>query len=279
MNKVQIEKIIRSSIHIIMLHPTTLLPVGVGTGCIINYQEEEILLTAAHVTEMHAATCIDRGLPDAGYTTPVYSVGAMYYLERFDMTKYDEQITKLMEIEELKRKDNYADGKELIDFGLIDLSFARLSQKADFIQRKLEFKDHVVKQSKKLVIDTDLRIRPDSVKEYGFFGRIKPLIIKGSVVGLETTDVFYGGLQFIRKVGNYYEFELPSTIQDHTDFKGTSGAPIMDENGNVVSLVTHGYTGAKYIYGIALADFKSGIDGMLATDKSDMSNATLPTKD
>lgn len=44
----------------------------------------------------------------------------------------------------------------------------------------------------------------------------------------------------------------------------------MDSIGNVVSLITHGYTGAKNIYGIALSDFRSGVEAMILTD--DMNN-------
>ena len=84
--------------------------------------------------------------------------------------------------------------------------------------------------------------------------------------------VMYGVVKFIRKVGHYYQFELPNPIHDHADFKGTSGAPIMDTDGKLVSLVTHGYEGAKMIYGIAIADFKSGIDVMLLTDEHERKN-------
>ena len=72
--------------------------------------------------------------------------------------------------------------------------------------------------------------------------------------------------KFIRKVGHYYEFQLPNIINSNTDFQGTSGAPIMDTNGTLVSLVTHGYEGADKIYGIAISDFKSGVDAMILTE-------------
>ena len=73
--------------------------------------------------------------------------------------------------------------------------------------------------------------------------------------------------KFIRKIGHYFEFELSSPIADHADFKGTSGAPVMDSSGNIVSLITHGYEGDKLIYGIALSDFLPAAAAMIADEK------------
>ena len=261
MDKTHIEKIIRTTLHIVMSDPQTLLPKGIGSGCIIDYDKKEILLTVAHVTNKEAATCIVTGQPPMNYQTPMYSVGAMNYLEKYDITKYEEQI------EQLKKEP---DRIEEIDFGLIDFSYATLQHKIDFIQQEINFKEFTVKQSKKLIIKTDLTEKPTSEKEYGFFGRIKPLYLKGTPLAdtFETQEIFYGGVKFIRQIKHYYEFELPNPIKSHADFKGTSGAPIMDTDGKLVSLVTHGYEGATKIYGIALADLKEGVEAILLKEKN-----------
>ena len=262
MEKKHIETIIRSTIHIVMTDPDSLLPQGIGSGCIIDYKDKEILLTAAHVTDIEAATCIVTEQPTINGQTPLYSVGAMNYLEQFDITKYEEQIEKLK---------SEPDRIEEIDFGQIDISYATLMHKANFIQIEIEFEKFNLKKSKKLLIKTDLTEKPSVEKEYGFFGRIKPLFFKDTPKGdiLETQQTLYSGLKFIQQIKNYYEFELLNPIQDNADFKGTSGAPIMDTDGNLVSLITHGYEGATKIYGIALADFKVGIDATLMTDEND----------
>jgi hypothetical protein len=261
MDKSQIEKIIRSTVHIVMSDPITMLPKGIGSGCIIDYKDKEILLTVAHVTDIEAGTCIVSGRPPVNGQTPLYSVGAMNYLEKYNVTKYDEQIEILK---------NTSNRKEDIDFGLIDFSYATLVQKADFIQNEIKFNEFTLKKGKKLLIKTDLTDKPSTDKEYGFFGRIKPLFFKGTPSGdiFETQERLYGGLKFIRQIKHYYEFELPNPIQDDADFRGTSGAPIMDTDGNLVSLITHGYEGATKIYGIALADFKVGVDATLLTDEN-----------
>jgi len=261
MDKFQIEKIIRSTVQIIMSEPVTMNPKGIGSGCVIAYKDKEILLTVAHVTDKEAGTCIVSGQPPVNGQTLLYSVGALNYLEKYDVAKYEDQI------EILKNKPNEI---ENIDFGLIDFSYAILMHKATFTQSEMKFKEFTIKECKKLLIKTDLTNKPSAEKEYGFFGHIKPFFLKGTLKGdiLETQGVFYSGLKFIRQIKNYYEFELLNPIKDNTDFEGTSGAPIMDTDGNLVSLITHGYPDATKIYGIALANLKVGIDTTLMTEES-----------
>ena len=86
----QIEKIIKSTMHIVMSEQVTLAPKRIGSGCIINYNGNEVLLTVAHVTNVEAGTCIL-----AGRDSEMYSVGAMTYLNRFNLDKYDEQLEQL----------------------------------------------------------------------------------------------------------------------------------------------------------------------------------------
>ena len=90
MEEKSIENIIKSTIHIVMIEPENLRPVKVGSGCLINYQNRNIVLTVAHVTAIEAGTCIDTGHPPVDNRAPLYSVGAMNYLEKFDITRYDD---------------------------------------------------------------------------------------------------------------------------------------------------------------------------------------------
>jgi hypothetical protein len=258
MTQPEIERIVKSTVHIVM-SDKKLMPVGIGSGCIIDYQNKEILLTVAHVTDVDAATCIVTEKDPVNYQSLIYSVGAMNYLATFDMSKYELQLAQL----KLKHERN-----EEVDFGQIDFSFATLKHKADFLQKQINFNEFTIPKGEKLLIKTTLAEVPVKDKEYGFFGRVKALYLRGTPNAdtFETQEVVYGGMKFIRKVGNYYEFELPNVINDHADFQGTSGAPIMDGDGKLVSLITHGYTGGKLIYGIALADFKSGVDAVLLSD-------------
>ncbi|QHV99306.1 hypothetical protein [Spirosoma endbachense] len=258
MTQQQIERIIKSTVHIVMTNPFTREPESGGSGCIIDYNKTEVLLTVAHVTNMDAATCIDIGEPTVNNQNKVYSVGAMNYLESFDLNRYNAQISQLQTNSGRIEEKN---------FGLIDFSFAKLEHKTNYLQCKIEFNDFTIQSGSKLRIKSDLTDVPDPTAQYGFFGRIKSeLGYINNILTLSVNEVFYGGLKYIRKIGHYYEFQLPNQINSHTDFRGTSGAPIMDTNGNLLSLVTHGYEGADKLYGIALADFKVGVDATLLTN-------------
>jgi hypothetical protein len=250
MNQSQIDKIVRSSLHIIMHDPKGLPPKGLGTGCFIKFEKFKALFTVAHVTDVEAAACLTLGIapPARGY--PLYSVGAMSYLAKFDITVFEQQL------ELLQAKPDRA---EEIDFGQIDLSFAMVPDALEVLQQAVNFENRTIKikAGKKITLDHSSIGEPLTGTEYAFFGRIKPLFVRRTPKGdaFETKEMFYDRLKFTRKIGHYYEFEMPSLITDHADFKGTSGAPIMDAKGIVVSLVTHGYEGANKIYGIALSDF------------------------
>ncbi len=259
MTQQEIKKIIKSTVHIVISDPKTLMPKGLGSGCIVKYNDKELLLTVAHVTDIQAATCIVTGQPPVLNHTPMYSVGGMWFLDKFDITKYEDQI------EELKKNPTRIEDR---DFGQIDFSFATLKHKINYKQTEIKFSDFTIPSGDKLVITTNLTETPTNENTYGFFGRIKAKLINSNPqLVLASQEVFYGGLKFIRKVGHYYEFQLPNTINSNTDFQGTSGAPIMDTNGTLVSLITHGYEGANKIYGIALADFKSGVEAMILSEQ------------
>lgn len=259
MTQQEIEEIIKSTVHIVMSETKTLLPKGLGSGCIVRFNEKELLFTVAHVTDIQAATCIVTGHAPVMNHTPLYSVGGMWFLDKFDITKYEEQIERL--------KSN-PDRIEDHDFGQIDFSFATLKHRVEYLQNEIKFKDFTVNKGKKKIISISLTEVPDEESTYGFFGRIKAKwMMNNNNHVLASQEVFYGGLKYKRKVGHYYEFELPNKIKSNTDFKGTSGAPIMDTNGKLVSLITHGYEGADKIYGIALADFKSGVEAMIMTEE------------
>ena len=259
MTQGDIEKIIRSTVHIVMTDPKTLMPKGFGSGCLVKFKEKELLFTVAHVTDIQAATCILTGQPPVLNKTPMYSVGGMWFLDKFDITKYEEQIEKLK---------TTPDRIEDRDFGQVDFSFATLKHKINILQNEIKFSDFTVASGEKIVTPLTLTEQPSKEIEYGFFGRIKAKwMMLNNYPVLASQEVFYGGLKFTRKIGHYYEFELPNKINDNADFQGTSGAPIMDKDGNIVSLVTHGYEGADKIYGIALSDFKSGVEAMILNEE------------
>lgn len=67
-------------------------------------------------------------------------------------------------------------------------------------------------------------------------------------------------LEFVGSEDDYYKFKLPVKHPGHEYFRGISGAPIIDTNGNTVALVCHGDESENLIYGIMLKQYKSALD-------------------
>lgn len=263
MNATAIRRIIKSTVHVQMAIPPSYEYAGIGSGCIIKYKNKEIFLSVAHVTNKNAQTCLvtddPKNLKKPSQGMKLFGLAFLNYLEQYDLMKYEQQLAQLQN-ETIKDED--------VDFGTIDFSFAVLEKSVDLFQRPITIGNFQLRAGRKQIIDTNLEDIPLNKREYGFFGRIKPLLVKGTRIKdtLELQETLVTGLRFEQNVGNYYKFKLPKPIQSEKDFKGTSGAPIMDANGRVVSLVTHGYTGGFYIYGIALSKFKAGVDATLLAE-------------
>jgi len=53
----------------------------------------------------------------------------------------------------------------------------------------------------------------------------------------------------------------------HDDFRGCSGAPIIDTKGNVVALVCHGDDASDEIFGISIKDYQLSLDILVGNIK------------
>lgn len=258
MKQADLERIVRSTIHVVMSDPNTLLPKGIGSGCLVRYANERLLLSVAHVTDKDAATCIVVDDKPVQNTYPMYCVGAMNYVEKWDLNRLKEQQRSFLD---------KSIPREAKAYGLIDLSYALVDPSVELKQRAVQFGSLAIKAGNKADIQTNLGDKPNTENEYAFCGRVRPEFITGGVDQLAITETLRHGLRFIAQRGDYYEFELPLEIQDNLDYTGTSGAPIMDASGKVVALVTHGYEGSRRIFGIALADFRTSIEAYIATER------------
>ncbi|OXB03338.1 hypothetical protein B0A81_18580 [Flavobacterium plurextorum] len=68
------------------------------------------------------------------------------------------------------------------------------------------------------------------------------------------------GIEYDSKIGPFERFDLKSTITDHLDFIGTSGAPIISESGEIVAFMAHGYDDDHHIYGFSARELKKYLD-------------------
>jgi hypothetical protein len=103
---------------------------------------------------------------------------------------------------------------------------------------------------------------PNNEIEYGFSGDIKPISMP-DLNAFETTQHIYRGLKYSRLENDMHYFKLPEDHPGHEMFKGCSGAPIIGEDGKVVSLVSGGCTINNEIYGCNLQKCIRTLDSFL----------------
>lgn len=124
-------------------------------------------------------------------------------------------------------------------------------------------KEHPVNESGVLLDERDKLtfasteiIAPDPKGVFGFCGLTMPMLTPDYV---DTSRVSELGLRFDRKEGPRLIFKLNHEHPGHDYYRGCSGAPIINEDEKLVSLVICGDTAAQEIHGLDLMRFKSAI--------------------
>ncbi len=224
-----ISKIILSSIPLRQLNEMR-KPIGFASGCLIDYCGKRLVLTVAHATGNDGNWGIEvKSTTNVG--TQVYQIGAMMFLT-------------VGNIDTDKIKD-------------VDFAYATVPSDLQPSYHEINEKGQVVNQIPREILSIDFDIKPNKEKKYGFFGQSN-----------FSTDNWYMfsqsklvlDLKFIGIEDDYYKFKLPTKHPGHEYFKGTSGAPIIDSDGNTVALVCHGNEEEDIIYGIAINKYQSGLD-------------------
>ena len=101
----------------------------------------------------------------------------------------------------------------------------------------------------KLILQSDLTAKPSVDAEYGFWGCTRQsydTYYLRSVPKLET------GMRFEEQRGDLLFFKTQSPYKTYKDYVGCSGAPILDRDGQLVSLVVEGDKKKTGILGVAL---------------------------
>ena len=232
------ELIVKSSIQIFQANNDIMKPEGFGTGCIVRYLGHTILLSVSHVTnDTGLTTFLETNLPPEGNTTPLKPIGGFVYYNVLKVT----------------------DGMNLKDFGnliennseRIDVTFAKLTEKFELKQPTMDFGIFQVDEGDKLMLDLNYATVPDKEKMYGFYGKIRP---EYNGIYLKMTPTFKHSLKFYKTNGHFHKFLAPEIIKDKEDYRGCSGAPILDSDGRIVALACKIIENTKIIYGFSIQE-------------------------
>jgi hypothetical protein len=265
------KKRILSSIPIVGYASAGAPPTLFGRGCFVEYNGTMLFMTVQHL-----------------YTVKDKQTGKIFWAdnkkERLSIQiefNSDKKSTLLKPIGEMcflnkgtrediiggnfimPKAEGEVDRDRVIDFAY---------KKMGYIQCKRQDVDehdfHILSEENRVFLKDDLNTIPSTKEEYGFAGVVKPSLIppKSTPSGIDkwvipATNIAHNGFKFIQQEGDYLVFSAPyQKHPGHEWFQGTSGAPILDSNGNLVALVCWGDTSTNLLYGLNLRKYKSALD-------------------
>lgn len=214
------------------------LPLSIASGCLIDYKGKRILLTVSHATKRAGRWAIELRY-EPGKGTRMHGLGPMHFLKKGSLAS-----SKLTDL---------------------DFSYVVVPETIRAYRQEIVPPGKVKSETPISIHTPDFTCLPSASLQYGFCGLVKPSLEehfgKTYLAGELKT---YIGLTYLRAEDDYYVFKLPTPHQGHEQFQGCSGAPVLDEAGNVVGLVCSGDVGKDEIWAFAIARYKVALDLLVA---------------
>lgn len=206
------------------------MPINYASGVIINYCNKKVIMSVFHATRDFTNWAIEIK-SDFKNGTWLKELGQM-----------GNAVEASMDNEEINR---------------IDFSYNTLPNDIKSFHQVIDIESNQIFEHERLIIDYDFKTKPLFDKKYSFFGQTE---FKNNGKIIIPIGKLVMNLEYVKDDGSFYVFKLPNKHPGHEYFRGTSGAPIFDNDGNLVSLVCKGDKDENYIYGINLIKYKSLID-------------------
>lgn len=235
------ELAIRASLQLVILDEKS-APAGFGSGFIILYKGRHFLLSVAHVTDMGPYRIgIEVGLPTDEKGVVLKPISGFYHFNSFKIG--NPQLIK--EVEDL-----FKNGERL------DVSFAEVTPDFPLVQRKLDFGAFVVEEGGKAILEIEDVVEPQKGNKYCFFGLVKHKptgVVEANLPQIKMENTLKYGLDYLSSNKQFHRFLAREIIKDADDYRGCSGAPILDENGCVVAIACAVRPNSQIVYGFPIA--------------------------
>jgi hypothetical protein len=226
-------------------------PIGSASGCLITYKGKKFLLSVSHAI-------LSEGRWGMELEYDIKKMGIKYYCPIFGwMTQGKINV-------DVATKDFNAPIDSLIeDPRTIDIAYAEIPDDINPIDEYFDFEAGIKYFCPKNVIQTNLLDKPVIGVNYSFYGNVRT-IVNNEYKAIILTPQMQLNVRYVCDYKeDYHRFGLVEVIKDCKDFKGCSGAPIIDEEGRLVSLVTNGIVTTNVILGIKLDKLKVALDAEL----------------
>lgn len=231
MNQSQLTKYIELSSIPLRRIDASYMPDGIASACIFHYEGKRLLLTVHHATGDMANWGIQVRF-EPGKGTAIQPLGSMNFLRSFNIYN---NLTRDIDFAYVEIAKNLAITSQTID------------PKSNAIICEINRHDSKI----------DFNLAPSKNESYGFSGQVMPSVENNKLITEVRT---YMDLKYVGDEDDYYVFELPFKHPGHEHFKGCSGAPIIDTEGNVVALICKGDIQTNKIYGISLKRYEIAIN-------------------
>lgn len=234
---------ILSTIPMHSINESTNMPHSMGSGCFVNYKGCLIFLTVLHnvraETNITHGIVVDYNLEKGGTCLGHFNDFSLCAIGNLSTESID-----IIDFAMKKFEEPMPPCKYLIN-NVVNGDFNRIDR---------------------ISLTSDLSILPTTHEDYGFCG-----LIKGSLnntqtsLALHSELAYYDNVRYLESKDCCHVFSLENKNYSHEDFKGTSGAPITDSKGNLVSLVTSGRVSPTnpsewLIYGVNLSQMSTVAD-------------------
>jgi len=197
-------------------------PCGFGSGWLLDFKQYRFLLTVFHVAEKSSKWCAQ--------------------------IKFNEKVQKIevLFLNQFCFIGDFGDNKKSIK----DVEFSFHPIRSDFIWyfHNRNWEGKTIELKERPVLNVNDIGEPSKDTYYGFSGDIQTTLIP-HLNAFETTQHIYHGLKYDRFENDMHYFKMPEDHPGHEWFKGCSGAPIVGEDGKVVSMVSGGCIKSNEIYG------------------------------
>lgn len=257
------ELMVLSSIQIYQTLPGDDKAIGFGSGFFADYRDRHFFISVAHVTEKgDLDNYLETNIYDKDQRAWIWKkIGGFCYFSLIDGigVTAPEDLIQLLENEDSQR---------------LDICFAEVKPDIKFIQPAMDFMAFQVPKAEKITLDLNCTAFPDGNERYGFYGKVRhdpgPRVLKSQ-------PTLKHSLDFHRADDDFYIFLAPEIIVDEYDYKGCSGAPVLDSQGQLVGVASAVRPNTKMIYAFSIQKCKELIDyalqmGMFNKDQSSSSS-------
>jgi hypothetical protein len=239
--------IAKSSVHLIVFDQQTNQPIQYGSGCLVSYKGKLLVLSVNHVTRLKGIetyALIETGLPTKEGQTPFYSTGGLVYFDKFRGLNIDTKDISQITFEEEEP---------------LDITFTSVKADILLMQKEFEYEGEKITAGQKVILNLDLADDPKSEHYFGFFGHIKHDIFDNQIIKSEVTFKLDLSFQSTTK-DRFHLFHANEIIKSKKDYAGTSGAPILNQEGQLVGLACSIIVGTKSVFAFPINYCKQLID-------------------